>query len=392
MTPAARQAAAIEVLDAWLGGDALEAVLTRWARRNRYAGSKDRAAIRDIVYDAARCRRSFAALGGSETGRGLVLGGLRAAGVDPDTIFTGERFAPAPLADSERDTVDLATQPDPVRYDMPDWLWPHLSDSLGPDAVPISDALRDRAPVFLRANLARTTRDAARAALADEDIETRPHTLSDTALEVTTGARNVARSKAFQKGLVELQDAASQAVVDALHVTPGLRVLDYCAGGGGKALALAARGAEVTAHDIVGRRMSDLPERARRAGVDIARIAPGTAGRGFDLVFADAPCSGSGSWRRNPQGKWSLSETGLGELCRTQAEILDEIAPRVAPGGRLAYATCSLLEAENGRQIKNFIERTPGWCEVAEHRFTPLDGGDGFYLAVLEREPSGSQP
>ena len=387
MTPAARVAAAIDVLDAWLAGAAAEKLLTTWGRTHRFAGSKDRAAIRDHVWEAIRCRRSFASLGGAETGRGLMLGALRAAGQNPQTMFTGEGYAPAPLSAGEGGGPGVADLPENVALDCPDWLAPQLQASLGDDFAPVMAALRHRAPVFLRANLARATRDAAQAALAEEGIESRPHPLASAALEVTSGARRVQGSAAYQGGLVELQDAASQAVVEALEVANGQRVLDYCAGGGGKTLALAAQGAEVTAHDVDPRRMRDLPVRTARAGVraalvatdDLAKAAP------FDLVFADVPCSGSGAWRRSPAGKWHLTAERLDELVAIQARILDEITEYVAPGGRLAYTTCSLLEAENGAQLRGFLARNPGWRRVSERRFTPLDGGDGFYVALLTR-------
>ncbi len=383
MTPSARIAAAIEVLDAWLDGAPLERALTNWGRNHRFAGSKDRAAIRDHVFDAARCRRSFAALGGAESGRGLMIGALKARGEDPRGWFTGEGHAPAPLGSGEGEGPVLAALPEAVRLDCPDWLEAPLRASLGDDFAPVMEALRHRAPVFLRANFARTSPEAARAALAEEGIETRPHPLSPTALEVTDGARRVQASAAFAAGLVELQDAASQAVVDLLPVGAGTRVLDFCAGGGGKSLGLAARGAQVTAHDVDPGRMRDLPARATRAGVQVGRLGP--EGGRFDLVLADAPCSGSGAWRRNPQGKWDLTPERLDELCAIQAGILDEITDHVAPGGQLAYATCSLLEAENGAQIEAFLARHPGWrCDFAR-RFTPLDGGDGFFLALLTR-------
>jgi len=205
---------------------------------------------------------------------------------------------------------------------------------------------------------------------------------------VVEGARRVQASSAYRDGLVELQDAASQAVVDALAVAKGDRVLDYCAGGGGKSLALAAQGATVAAHDVDPRRMADLPERARRAGVLVASLASdrlATAGP-QDLIFADAPCSGSGAWRRSPQGKWDLTPERLNELCSIQASILDEIADLAGPGAKIGYATCSLIEAENGAQMTAFLTRHPGWALQTERRFTPLDGADGFYVALLTRD------
>lgn len=385
MTPAARVSAAIEVLDGWLGGDPAEKLLTTWGRMHRFAGSKDRAAIRDHVWEAIRCRRSFAALGGAETGRGLMIGALRSAGIDPHTVFTGEGHAPAPLAAGEGGGVAEGELQETVRLDCPEWLAPDLRASLGVDFSAVMEALRHRAPVFLRVNTLRATVGTAQAALAAEGIETRRHGLAPTALEVTSGARRIQGAVAYRDGLVELQDAASQAVVAVLAVQPGDRVLDYCAGGGGKTLALAAQNAEVSAHDIDPRRMRDLPVRAQRAGAT-ARILPPQAvasAAPFDMVFADAPCSGSGSWRRTPDEKWRLTPERLDELVALQARILGDISGLVAPGGRLAYATCSLLEVENGAQVRHFLARHAGWRLETERRFTPLDGGDGFYVAVM---------
>jgi 16S rRNA (cytosine967-C5)-methyltransferase len=386
MTPAARIAAAAQILDLWLGGEPAERALTNWARGNRFAGSGDRAAIRDHVFDAIRCRRSFAALGGAETGRGLMIGLLRAAGADPATIFTGDGHAPAPLSEAEARAP--APPADPlVLLDCPDWLAPRLRASLGERFAPVLSLLRTRAPVFLRVNTARATMEEAAQALSGDGIATVPHPLSPTALEVTGGARRVKASDAFRRGLVELQDAASQAIVDALGPIPqGMRALDYCAGGGGKALAIAAAGAEVTAHDADPRRMSDLPDRARRAGVHVDVRGPGALGAGtaFDLVLVDAPCSGSGAWRRQPEAKWRLDERRLAELKAMQADILRSAARHVRPGGTLAYATCSLFEDENGAVVADFLRDTPRFRLVADRRLTPLDGGDGFYVARMK--------
>lgn len=386
MTPAARIATAIDLLDLWLGGEPAERVLTNWGRANRFAGSGDRAAIRDHVFDAIRRRRSFAALGGSETGRGLMIGALRSAGQDLAAVFTGEGHAPGPLTEAEA-SVPPATDDPLVRLDCPDWLAPRLRASLGPDFEPVMTLLQSRAPVFLRVNVARATLAEAQEALSSEGIVTAPHPLSPTALEVTGNARRVRSSRAFAEGFVELQDAASQAVVDRLSpVARGARVLDFCAGGGGKALALAAAGGRVTAHDADPGRMSDIPERARRAGASIALLSPEAlreAGR-FDLVLVDAPCSGSGAWRRQPEAKWRLDAERLAALTSLQADVLRRAAGFVRPGGTLAYATCSLLEEENGDIVRGFLGDAAGFALEAERRLTPLDGGDGFYLACMK--------
>jgi 16S rRNA (cytosine967-C5)-methyltransferase len=386
VTPAARIAAAIGVLDAIGAGARAEAALTGWARGARYAGSGDRAAVRDLVFDALRRRRSLAALGGAADGRGLMLGALRAAEADPAALFTGSGHAPAPLTPAEATHLAGAVQmTEAEALDCPDWLAPALKASLGAGFAPVMAALQQRAPVFLRVNLARATPAEAQAALAAEGVTTRPGPLATTALEVTGPARGITGTGAWRNGLVELQDAASQAVCGALPLGPGVRVLDYCAGGGGKALALAARGAEVFAHDAAPRRMADLPERAARAGTPVTVLADPAARAPYHLVLTDVPCSGSGSWRRDPEGKWRLTAERLEALRAAQAGILDAAAILTGPAGRLAYATCSLLEAENSDQIAAFLARAPGWRLEAEHRWTPLDGADGFYLALLTR-------
>ena len=383
MTPAARISAAITVLDSLLAGENAERALTNWGRASRFAGSGDRSAVRDLVYDALRCRRSYAALGGGETGRGLMLGALRAAGQDPAGLFTGVGHAPAPVTDAEQGRSPDAAE----ELDLPDWLLPLFARACGDALHAIAGAMQQRAPVFLRVNLLQATPDQAILALQRDGISARPHPLAPTALEVTEGARKIQTSQAYVSGLVELQDAASQAVVEALPLRDGLRVLDHCAGGGGKTLALAARGRlDLFAHDANPSRMRDLPARAARAGAVVTMTQAPESLAPFDLILADAPCSGSGSWRRDPQGKWALTPERLAQIRETQAAILDRIAPMVAKDGVLAYATCSILCEENADQIAAFLDRTPGWRLHDTRSFTPLTGGDGFYLALLTRE------
>lgn len=387
MTPAARTSAAIDLLDAILDGTPAEKALTGWARCSRYAGSGDRAAVRDLVFDALRRRRSYAWLGGAETGRGMMLGAARASGHDPARVFTGERYGPTPPGKADPQGRPLEEAPDAVRLDMPDWLLSAIRDGLGDETERVLQKLRERAPAFLRANLRKTDRTAALASLRAEGIGARPHALAETAIEVVEGARRIRSSAAYREGLVELQDAASQAAAEWTPLADGERVLDYCAGGGGKSLALAARAdARITAHDADPARMRDLPARAARAGARIAiasRSDPPPAGQ--DLVFCDAPCSGSGAWSRSPDAKWRLTPDRLMELLELQARILDAAVPLVAPCGRLVYATCSLLVQESERQAEAFLERHPGWRMERKRRFSPLEGGDGFFVALFSR-------
>lgn len=383
MTPAARWAAAARIVDE-IGQDVpAEKALTTWARKSRFAGSKDRAAIRDHVFDILRNWRSTAELGGAETGRGRVLGRLRQTGEDPSTVFSGTGYGLNVLTDAEKAAGQ--TPAGAAAADLPDWLFSLFVNELKDDALATAEALRHRAQVFLRVNTIKANRGTAQAVLADDGIETVPHPLSDTALAVTANARRISQSTAFQSGFVELQDVASQAVVDALPLRPGMRVLDYCAGGGGKTLAMAAHlNGPVEAHDANPRRMSDLPQRAARAGADL-RVVPAPKGL-YDLVLCDVPCSGSGSWRRAPDGKWRVTPDGLDQLTQIQADILDKVIECVAADGVLAYATCSVLRCENEDQINEFLQRHPDWICTNQGRFGLAQGGDGFSYATLTRK------
>lgn len=387
MTPGARLQAAIEILDQILDGDAAEKALTGWARRSRFAGSKDRAAVRDHVFTSLRCLRSHAALGGASTGRGLILGALREAGIDPDTLFNGVGYGPTELSDDEGLIArDLSSPAE--RLDIPEWLWPQFAASLGEEAEAAAGSLRHRAPVHLRVNSRRSNIEQAIDDLAEEGVTCVAHPASKMALEVNEGARRIRNCDAYQSGLVELQDAASQAVVEILPLTNGMRVLDYCAGGGGKSLAMAARAnLSLFAHDKAPQRMEDLPLRADRAGVDLTVLTTDTLDQTepFDLVLCDAPCSGSGSWRRSPEGKWRLNAVQLAELQDVQGEILDKASQLVAPNGVLAYVTCSVLDGENTHQIQQFMERSSGWKLETEQAWPVQGGTDGFYAAVLTR-------
>ncbi len=386
MTPAARVQASIEILDDILAGAPVEKALTGWARRSRFAGSKDRAAIRDHVFDALRCKRSFSALGGSETGRGLMIGAARSLGSDLTSVFSSARYAPAEVTEADQ---PRSFRSDAERLDIPEWLWPQFQAALKDEAELAAAALQSRAPIHLRVNLLKTDLPTAIQRLAAEEITAHPHPACDTALEVIEGARKISQSGPYTDGLVELQDAASQAVVAALDLQPGMRVLDYCAGGGGKSLALAATymGVQVFAHDANPNRMRDLPARAARAGADVKILTTGqiTGQAPFDVVLTDVPCSGSGSWRRAPAGKWALTLERLEELAQIQATILRDVSPLVAPKGVLAYATCSMLAIENDDIIDGFLASNPEWQSGYRKTWLVSHGTDGFFTAHLTR-------
>jgi len=385
MTPGARVSAAIEVLDDMAGGLAAERALTRWARRSRFAGSKDRAAIRDHVFDVLRARKIAAYYGGSDNARALMIGLLHHQNADIAALFNAEGHAPAPLSDAEADFPDAPTDLH-IRWNLPEWVIPLFEDALGDQAELAAVALQNRAPITLRVNLAKTTRDAAQDMLRGQGIETVENPLAASALTVTEGARKIRNSPAYSEGYVELQDAASQAVVSTLP--NGGKVLDYCTGGGGKALALAMdQTRHVFAHDIDTGRMVDLPTRTERAAAgvvqvetdDLASHAP------FDVVLCDAPCSGSGAWRRAAEGKWTLTPDRLQALTQIQDDILDQAAGLTTAKGVLAYATCSIFKSENEDRVDAFLARHPDWKLAFSQRYAVDDHGDGFFIAHLTR-------
>jgi 16S rRNA (cytosine967-C5)-methyltransferase len=422
VTPAGQIAAAIELLAAIDATPARPADGTAndYFRARRFIGSSDRRAISDRVWRIFRTHRRLAWwLADKPTPRLLVAASLLLDGgalADVESTFTGGRFAPVPLAPSEQltlrrlqgRTLDHASMSDAVRLEMPDWVLPLLSERL--DTAELA-ALLQPAPLDLRVNLLKTTREAASAALAAEGLEATPTPLSPWGLRIE-GRRQVTTGPAFRAGLVEIQDEGSQLVAALTGARPGLRVADLCAGAGGKTLALAMmmqnRG-QLVACDVSVARLDAAVRRLRRAGVHNVerhlieagdKWAKRRAGT-FDRVLVDAPCTGTGTWRRNPDARLRLMEADLAELLPKQAAILDQAATLVRSGGRLVYATCSLLSEENEDQVTAFLTRHPGFALVPLARAWPggappnagdflaltpaRHGTDGFFAAVIER-------
>ena len=314
-----------------------------------------------------------------------MIGALRQAGIDPASLMTGEGHAPQPPGPLDQPIAPKALS-DPARYDVPDWLWPRFQADLGGRTTEVLRALQSRAPVFVRVNPRKADVETTAAALLRDGISAVPVPAVAGALEIVENARKINGSSAYLEGWLELQDASSQAAVLTLPLRSGARVLDYCAGGGGKSIAMAAR-ADVTvvAHDAEPRRMADLPKRARRGGHNIATArTQALAELGpFDLVLVDAPCSGSGTWRRDPAGKWALTPDRLSALIRLQAEILAKAAGLVRNGGVLSYMTCSILRAEDEDQVAGFLDNHLGWTLMHQTRWLPGPQGDGFFAASL---------
>lgn len=425
MTPGARLSAAIEVLaDIAERRRPVADALKDWGLAHRFAGSGDRATIATLVYDALRRRASAAWIMGEDSPRAVLVGSLRLQrGLATQTIadlFTGERFAPAPLTEAERTrlkTGTLADAPVPIAGDVPEWVVPSLAGLLGDDLLPELRALARRAPLDIRVNTLKATRDGTREALAHLSPEPTP--LAPDGLRVPLGddGRGPALhvEPEFLDGWFEIQDEGSQLAARLSGVKPGMTVIDLCAGGGGKTLALAAlmtNAGRLVASDGDPRRLAPIHERLRRAGA-AAEVRTPRGGKGrpdvltdldgqADLVLVDAPCTGSGTWRRNPDAKWRLRPGSLAARVAEQAAVLDRAARLVRPGGRIAYVTCSLLPEENDAAVAGLLGRrddlAPGAADLPEAVAARLrrtahgvqmsperTGTDGFYVALLER-------
>mgnify|MGYP000845512948 CR=1 FL=1 len=386
----ARVQAAIEIVAEVMAGAAADRALKAWGQTHRFAGSGDRRAIGDLVYAALRTG------GGAATPRAAVLAGLAGQGLPPagiEALFSGARHAPAPLSEPERAALGEAAPA------LPDWLAASLARAWGDDAGAELAALLARAPMDLRVNTLKATRETALEKLAEDGIAAEPLDRPPTALRVLAGGVDVESSAAHALGLVEVQDAGSQIVADLVDARPGSSVLDLCAGAGGKTLALAAtmhNAGRLLACDTGPVRLKRLAPRAARAGATIVETrllpedwldGPAPFAETFDRVLVDAPCTGSGTWRRNPETRLRLTPEGLARLTALQARLLDAAADLVKPGGRLVYVTCSVLCEENEDQAASFLARHPAFARAApDTRLSPrATGTDGFFCAVFAR-------
>ena len=389
MTPPARLQAAVEILDEVVAsarddGPPADSIVTRYFKHRRYAGSHDRRAIRELVFRAIR--RSAERPDG---GRAAVLG---LAEDEPELAdLFGQPRGP------EARSGDEAAAPSGL---VPEWLIPELSPLVADVEWP---ALLERAPLDLRVNVAKTGREQILGEISDGS----PTRLSPWGIRLPPD-RRVDDHPAYRGGLVEIQDEGSQLIAFACEAKDGERVLDLCAGAGGKSLAISAAvpGAVILATDSNRARLSKLGPRAERAGAAIetrllnppAELAELSDWRGeADVVLVDAPCSGSGTWRRNPEGRWRLTQERLDRVVALQDRLLAIAADLVRPGGRLVYAVCSLLSREGAGRIDRFLSERSSWimqetplaagrCDGAGRLLTPgHDGTDGFFVARLDR-------
>lgn len=392
MTPPARVQAAIDILDAVIDaargqGASADRIAADWFRARRFVGSKDRRAIRDLVWSAIRACGDVPI-----TGRAAMLR-LAKGDATLAALFDGSNYGPAPVVVGDP-VADAGV--------APAWLVDQMIDS-GLDGDEQA-ALLGRAPLDLRANTLKITRDELRLRLPTES----ELTAAPNALRLPSGTAAESWPE-FAEGLFEIQDSGSQIACMALNAQPGEAVVDLCAGAGGKTLGLGAamrNTGKLLACDIDRARLSRLPDRAARAGVlvESCLLNPGRELEALgdwvgkaDAVMIDAPCSGTGTWRRNPEARWRLDAKALARYHTMQANVLDIGAKLVRPGGRLTYVVCSLLDAEGAGRIDAFLNANPDWFRQLPQlpagrphgsgwRLTPFrDGTDGFFFATLVR-------
>jgi 16S rRNA (cytosine967-C5)-methyltransferase len=411
MTPAARLSAAIEVIDTIEAQRSPAAnALKEWGTAHRFAGSGDRAAIAGLVWDVLRRRASSAWVMEDDTPRARVLGMLKVErGLNAETIGAlcdGGRFAPEPLSDAERDALVSRSPndaPAPIAGDYPDWLDPYLAEVFGEDRAAEAAAMASRAPLDLRVNTLKAKREKVLAALDHLGATETPWSPIGLRIGLGADARNpgIHAEESFIKGAVEVQDEGSQLAALFSAAKPGEQVIDLCAGAGGKTLALAAMmqgKGRLIATDRDKRQLAPIHERLSRAGVHNAdvRSPKGAADpladidASADLVMIDAPCTGTGTWRRNPDAKWRMRPGALEIRLKDQAEVLDRAAGLVKPGGRIAYITCSVLAPENGEQVRAFATRHPEFSIVPPEQTASVlwDKAEAFAQAALQ-SPEG---
>ena len=428
MKPGARIAAAIEVLDSILGRhQPVATALTDWGKAHRFAGSGDRNAIGGLVYDALRRKASIAWAMDSDSTRALALAAAGPAlDLSVDDVVAacdGSAHAPVPLSEIEIRglTRDVSQAPEYTRANVPEWLWPSFLAAFGQRAADEGAAMCHRAPADVRVNTLKADRDKVLKALAP--FSAQPCAISPLGLRVAPPkgpqrTPNLQVEEAFQSGWCEIQDEGSQIAAALSGAGPGNQVLDLCAGGGGKTLAMAAamqNKGQIYAYDEDRHRLKPIFERVKRAGVRNVQIlragdkaALNELGPRFDTVLVDAPCTGTGTWRRRPDAKWRLKPAALSERQKQQRQVLDQAATLVKPGGRLVYITCSVLPEENGAQVASFVGRhddfaivpvSAVWSEALPGEpvasadgsdthllLTPArHGTDGFFISILSR-------
>ena len=411
MTPAARLSAAIELIET-IDTERIPAAkaLKEWGTAHRFAGSGDRAAISGLIWDVLRRRASSAWIMDADSSRARVLGMLKLErGLDVDAIAAlcdGGRFAPEPLSEPERAalaTRSLKDAPAPIAGDYPEWLDGYLAEVFGEDRVAEATAMASRAPLDLRVNTLKASPAKILPSLRHLGAQPTPWSPIGLRIDLGADARNpgIHAEEDFIKGAIEVQDEGSQLAALLSAARPGEQVIDLCAGAGGKTLALAAMmqgKGRLIATDHDKRQLAPIYERLSRAGVHNCDVRTpkgpddtlNDIHASADLVLIDAPCTGTGTWRRNPDAKWRMRPGALEVRLKDQVAVLDRAAALVKPGGRIAYITCSVLPPENGEQIRDFVARHPDFAVVTPSQTVSVlgDKAEAFAAATLQ-SPEG---
>ena len=379
----------IEILDTYLNEAKIDFVLRKWAIKHRFAGSSDRRKIKDIIFDIIRQKKSCEHVGGGFSGRNLLIGYLKLKGTELSSVFDNSKFGPEELTIKEQNiNIDFSNLSNIYELDFPSWLIPILRRSLLNEFSNVVKTLRNRSHIQLRVNLKKISRLNVMKKLQKNNIECEINELCSTALNVLNGAQHILTSPCFENGFVELQDAGSQLVCELIEINYNDKVLDMCAGAGGKSLAISCSAeldATYFAWDINFDRMKDIDARSKRAGVKIEKVTKLSSKSVYNKIIIDAPCSGSGSWRRDPEGKWRLDEDILDNYVKTKKELILKGLKLLAPRGQILYITCSILDIENGKLIADLISSVLSLKLVRSISLVPSSKSDGFYGAVLEK-------
>ncbi len=396
----ARANAAIFILDEFLDGQNLNSVLSRWAKSNRYAGSSDRESIRNIVFDILRVKKTFTYTLKKEkqpiNGRALVFLYSVFYSLPLNDIFTGQKYAPEKLNIYEIGFSEIVKENNDRDFEVvdnvPDFLIGEFKRSLSSKFSDVMRLLEKRAPVSIRVNALKSDISSILDVLSLERIEGTMSKEVRYGIDIIGNPRRLTQIQAFKDGYFEVQDLNSQKIIERLPINEHTKILDYCAGAGGKILSIACLlngNGRFFVHDIDKKKLIEADLRAKRAGIKLKRLNIENMQKlssSFDYILADVPCSGSGAWRRNPQQKWRITPVTLKEILNRQITILNEVKDLIKKSGFLFYITCSLLKIENEEIVDQFLIQNKDFRLCNKENIAIDAHGDGFFYAVLQKK------
>ena len=392
--------AAIFILDEFLAGQNLNAILSRWAKSNRYAGSSDREAIRNIVFDILRVKKTFTFILRKEkqltNGRALVFLYAVLHSMPLNDIFTGQKYGPDKLNVYEKEFFEIAKKNNDRGFELvdniPDFLIAEFKRSLRSKFNNVMRLLEKRAPVSIRVNSLKSDMSSILEVLSLEGIDGKISQKVRYGIEIVGNPRRLTQIQIFKDGYFEVQDLHSQKIIEGLPINEDTNILDYCAGAGGKILGIACLlkgNGRFFVHDIDKNKLIEADLRAERAGIKLKRFNSDNMQmhhNSFEYILADVPCSGSGAWRRNPQQKWRITPDSLKEILNRQITILNEVKDLVKKSGFLFYITCSFLKIENEDVVDKFLIQNKNFSLSNKKNIFIDAHGDGFFCAALQKK------